>query len=294
MSLISLELSISGSEDSHDQLLFAFLRGYRFKKLIITTPGPRFLDFNQTLNQSLSSVETLTLCSEGLQLPARLLSSPPPFSALKCLEISIGENEYILSAFPWHQLDKLVLDKVQSTQLTADILQRCQSLVNCTIHIHQQGRTKFHVELPNLKWLRIANHAGVPLAATIANDMHAPLLQSLHLDLSSSTFEEVKALAESLGNLHGLYELQVNRFVEPVDLQRILVFLPSLCVVDVQNVSVGNEMSRHLKYGLIGSRLVKMHLGLGGIELRPDEVLDMIEARQMVTKEDCSKVVPFN
>lgn len=98
-SLISLELSISGSEDSHDQLLFAFLRGYRFKKLIITTPGPRFLDFNQTLNQSLSSVETLTLCLEGLRLPARLLSSPPPFSALKCLEISIGENEHILSAF---------------------------------------------------------------------------------------------------------------------------------------------------------------------------------------------------
>ena len=178
--------------------------------------------------------------------------------------------------------------------MTADILQRCQSLVNCAIHIHQQGRTKFHVELPNLKWLRIANHAGVPLAATIVNDMRAPLLQSLHLDLSSSTFEEVKALAESLGNSHGLYELQVNRFVEPVDLQRILVFLPSLRVVDVQNVSVGNEMSRRLKYGLIGSRLAKMHLGLGGIELRPDEVLDMIEARQMVAKEDCSKVVPFN
>ncbi|KAK2466653.1 hypothetical protein APHAL10511_000911 [Amanita phalloides] len=303
-SALSLQLLIAWCDEVAEarRRIFSFLSIYKFKQLAVISLFPPILDLDASLDAALSCVETLALTTPtwlALPIQLQLFTHRFRFSALKSLELAVDVGftyKYLLSAFPWHQLDRLVLGTVRRSDLLGGLLRQCKSLVDCTIYI-EQGNTFFiplqDIILPQLHRLTIISDIVGPITDAILHSIIVPSLESLSISgesRSSSplTLYEVEAMASRSGFGDRLQKLVLRNLCEPVDLGRLLRFMPSLNIAKISG-TINDEDMLHIADGSLGPGLA--HISLAGCDLKLDALLDMVEQRQINASKEGSMIV---
>jgi len=272
----------------HRERIMSFLSAHQFKALAIRAPILSMLDFDESLDASLEHVETLSLTAPNWDYPdTHLFSYRPPFSSLKSLSLTVDDRHMyanLLSAFPWHQLEKVTLGTIKQPWLTAEVLRRCKSLVDCTIYIQEYNEATFlnDIYLPRLRHMSIvSNIVGLAddsiLTATIAPNLESLSISSL-FGMSPLTYAALGILAVGC-NIHAnLQKLVLRSFDGVMDLGQVLILFPALRTVELFNATIGVYTASCLSHGTLGPHL--RELRLSGYDFMPDVLLDMIEDRQ--------------
>lgn len=295
-SLISLRLlmfpCVKSEAAQHRERIMSFLSAYQFKALAIRTPILSMLDFDKSLDVSLEHVESLSLTAPNWDYPeTHLFSYRPPFPWLKSLSLTMDDRHMyanLLYAFPWHQLEQVTLGTIKQPCLVAEVLRRCKSLVDCTIHIQEYNEATLlnDICLPRLRHMSIvSNIVGLAddsiLTATIAPNLESLSISSL-FGMSPLTYAALGIMAVGC-NIHtNLQKLALRSFDGVMDLGQVLTLFPALRIVELFNATIDVYTACCLSYGALGPHL--QELRLSGYDFRPTALLDMIEDRQKNAK----------
>ena len=287
----------------HYERIIPFLSAYRFKSLAIRAPILSLLDFPKPLDASLAHVETLALAAPSWAYPeTQLFTNRPPFSSLRSLSVTVDDRytfENLLSAFPWHRLEQVTLGTMKQQELTAAVLRKCKSIVDCTIHIQEYDEANIlnDIYLPRLRRLSIvSNIVGFSndslLTATIA-----PKLESLSISglFGTSLFAHgAPRPLPAVSSFHDcLQKLVLRSFDGVVDLGRVLKLFPALRIVELFNATIDADTACLLSRTAIGSFLRELRLSGCGRDLRPGATLDMVGERQRNARQNAPIIKPF-
>ncbi|KAF8621962.1 hypothetical protein AX15_007390 [Amanita polypyramis BW_CC] len=260
--------------------IFSFLAAYRFKKLRIFSCNPRLLDLDESLDGSMSSVETLSLNLVPWLRSSQILSRDLPLSSLKNLTLGLDGiylSKNLSTAFPWYQLERLVLSRILRPDLAADILRQCISLINCMLFFDKNAGNFVplaDIFLPKLEYL-IASSDAVDSFTHMDAFLHGmvtPNLKSLYISGSRGMSPEAEFIIPRSGSQDVL-----GRSASVVDPS-----LESPCGVERSPavVDLRAPFRLVLKLGSIEAQLKNVHIELRGSD--PAALLDMVDSADFV------------
>ena len=287
----------------HQERIISFLSGYRFKALAIRTPILSLLDFHNSLDASLAHVETLALAAPSWAYPeTQLFSNRPPFASLRSLSVTVDDrytSENLLAAFPWHRLEQVTLGTMKQQGLTAAVLRKCKSIVDCTIHIQEYDEASIlnDIYLPRLRHLSIVSNIVGFANDSILTATIAPKLESLSISglFGVSLFAYgAPQPTPAVSSFHDcLQKLVLRSYDGVVDLGRVLNLFPALRVVELFNATVDADTACLLSCGAIGSFLQELRLSGYDRDLKPGATLDMVTERQRNARQKAPTIAPF-
>ncbi|KAF8726178.1 hypothetical protein AX14_008001 [Amanita brunnescens Koide BX004] len=296
-SLISLRLlmfpCVEAEAAQHHERITSFLSAYRFEALAIRAPILSLLDFHKSLDTSLVHIKTIALTAPNWAYPkTQLFSHRPPFSWLRSLSLTVDDSymfENLLSAFPWHRLEQVTLSIMKQPELTAAVLRKCKSIVDCTIHIQEYDEVNFlnDIYLPRLRHLSIVSNIVGFANDNILTATIAPKLELLSISglFGASLLTFGRGRMPAVSSFHDcLRKLVLRSFDGVVDLCRVLKLFPALRTVELFNATIDVDTACLLSHGMIGTYLQELSISGYDHDFRPGPLLDMVEERQINAK----------
>ncbi|KIL59363.1 hypothetical protein M378DRAFT_169435 [Amanita muscaria Koide BX008] len=199
----------------------------------------------------------------------------PEMPSLKELHLCLNPGDFSVDItniylIPWHQLRVFTLAHHWPSQMLFNILQRCKSLVECTLLVKLEYG-QHNIVLPNLESLVLdLNSAGSSLSADpIIRSLTLPNLRSLEIrswrprtKFPLST-EAIVLMVQRSGFNKRLTDFSLSLTEQPVDVRSLLGNMPALKNVQL----LGPLMFQpgtfdDLSSGTIGPQLERIHFGV--------------------------------
>ncbi|KIL59364.1 hypothetical protein M378DRAFT_1012040 [Amanita muscaria Koide BX008] len=176
----------------------------------------------------------------SLYAPARdTFPRLPEMPSLKGFHLCVYPDDFvdlpnIYYSIPWHQLRVFTLSEAYwSSQMLFNILQRCESLVQCTLLVKlEYGQHEHDIVLPNLESL-VLDMDGKSSTYPIIRSLTLPNLRSLDIRgwMWETTFElstEAIVMMAQRSGFKRLTDFSLCRTEQPVDVRSLLGSMPAL------------------------------------------------------------------
>ncbi|KAM6490771.1 hypothetical protein JOM56_013734 [Amanita muscaria] len=275
MTLISLYIYVDEASESQ----IAAISQTLLSSFHITNLGPESAECHHLLLPTNNSYY-LEILHFSLYEPARATDTfprLPEMPSLKELHLCLHPDDFVdltnIYLIPWHQLRVLTLSDIHwSSQILFNVLQRCKSLVECTLLVKlKYGQHEHDILLPNLESL-VLNMNEEDSADPIIRSLMLPNLRSL--DIRSWLWwtklvlspEAIVIMAQRSG-FKRLTDFSLSQTEQPVDVRSLLASMPTLESVRL----IGSLMFQpgtfdDLSSGMIGPQLEDIYFGVMGDE----------------------------
>ncbi|KAM6499644.1 hypothetical protein JOM56_005152 [Amanita muscaria] len=198
----------------------------------------------------------------------------PEMPSLKRLHLCLHPGDFVdltnIYLIPWHQLRVFTLSEIHwSSQILFNILQRCKSLVECSLLVKPgYGQREHDIVLPNMESLVLDIKSGGS-ADPFIRSLTLPNLKSLkitswnrHSKLPVST-EAIVIMAQRSGFNKCLTDFFLCRTEQPVDVRSLLGSMPALKSVELlEPLMFQPGTFDDLSSGTIGPQLEKICFGV--------------------------------
>ncbi|KAM6500209.1 hypothetical protein JOM56_003223 [Amanita muscaria] len=194
----------------------------------------------------------------------------PEMPSLKELHFCLLPDEFEdltnIYLIPWHQLRVFALSDVQwPSQILFNTLQRCKSLVECTLLVELYGQYEHDIVLPNLESL-VLDMNGRGSADPIILSLTLPNLRSLDIKRWRMKLllspEAIIMMAQRSG-FKRLTDFSLCRTEQPVDVRSLLGSMPALERVQLYGPLMFQPGTfDDLSSGTIGLQLEEIRFGV--------------------------------